>query len=117
MTECTQVSFDFPLVKRRRIEARFSGGDITSDGGLLLLRQADRRLGLLEAVNARLPGPRDGRYVRHDQLTTCMRCAMVTKISTTITSSEATWHYRQRPSRIRCWVELETEEMPWLQAA
>ena len=54
MTEWAQVSFDFPPVKRRRIEARFSGGDITSDGGLLLLRQADRRLGLLEAVNARL---------------------------------------------------------------
>ena len=33
-----------------------------------LIRQADRRLGLLEAVNARLPDPRDGRYVRHDQL-------------------------------------------------
>ena len=34
-----------------------------------MLRQADRRPGLLEAVNARLPDPRDGRYVRHDQLT------------------------------------------------
>jgi len=32
-----------------------------------LLRQADRRLGLLEAVHARLPDPRDGRFVRHDQ--------------------------------------------------
>ena len=68
MTEGTQVSFDFPPVKRRRTDARFSGGDITSDGGLLLLRQADRRLGLLESVNARLPDPRHGRYVRHDQL-------------------------------------------------
>ena len=68
MTECAQVSFDFPPVKRRRIEAGFSGGDITSDGGLLLLRQAGRRLGFLEAVNARFPDPRDGRYVRHDQL-------------------------------------------------
>ena len=37
--------------------------------GMLLLRQADRRLGLLESVNARLPDPRDGRYVRHDQRT------------------------------------------------
>ena len=66
MTKCTQESFDFPPLKRHRIEARFSGGDITSDGGLLLLRQVDRRLGLLEAVNARLPDPRD---VVHDQLT------------------------------------------------
>ncbi len=69
MTKCTQESFDFPPLKRHRIEARFSGGDITSDGGLLLLRQVDRRLGLLEAVDARLPDPRDARYVVHDQLT------------------------------------------------
>ena len=68
MTNCTQGCLIFPPVKRRRVEADFSGGDITSDGGLLLLRQADRRLGLLEAVNARLPDPRDGRYVQHDQL-------------------------------------------------
>ena len=69
MTEGTRVSFDFPPVRRRRIEARFSGGDITSDGGLLLLRQADRRPGLLESINTKLPDPRNGRYVRHDQLT------------------------------------------------
>ena len=68
MTNCTQGCLIFPLVKRRRVEADFSGGDITSDGGLLRLRQADRRLGLLEAVNARLPDPRDGRYVQQDQL-------------------------------------------------
>lgn len=69
MTECTSEGFDFPPLKRRRIEARFSGGDITSDGGLLLLRQADRRLGLLEAVSAKLPDARDPRYVKHDLLT------------------------------------------------
>lgn len=69
MTECTQGCFDFPAVKRRRVEAAFSGGDITSDGGLLLLRQADRRLGLLKAVDAVLPDPRDPRYVQHAQLT------------------------------------------------
>lgn len=69
MTECTQSCFAFPAVKRRQVEADFTGGDITSDGGLLLLRQADRRLGLLRAVDAVLPDPRDGRYVQHDQLT------------------------------------------------
>ena len=54
MTECARGRFSFPLVKRRQVEAEFSGGDITSDGGLLLLRQADKRLGLLEAVNLSL---------------------------------------------------------------
>lgn len=50
MTECTQKSFDFPPVKRRKIEASFDGGDITSDGGVLLLRQVDKQLGLTAAV-------------------------------------------------------------------
>lgn len=50
MTECTQESFDFPAVKRRRVEASFDGGDITSDGGVLLLRQADQKLGLTAAI-------------------------------------------------------------------
>ncbi len=68
MTECTQGWFAFPAVKCRQVEADFSGGDITSDGGLLLLRQADRRLGLLRAVDAVLSDPRDARYVQHAQL-------------------------------------------------
>ena len=45
MTNCTQESFEFPVLKRRIVEANFQGGDITSDGGVLLLQQVDRRLG------------------------------------------------------------------------
>ena len=44
MTNCTQESFEFPVLKRRIVEANFEGGDITSDGGVLLLQQVDRRL-------------------------------------------------------------------------
>ena len=50
MTQCNQNSFEFPRVHRRVVEARFDGGEITSHGGSLLLRQADRYLGLTEAV-------------------------------------------------------------------
>lgn len=60
--------FDLPVLKRRKVQAEFSGGDITSDGGVLLLRQIDRRLGLLKAVDALIPDPRDQRYIEHDQL-------------------------------------------------
>ncbi len=38
MTKCTQESFNFPEVKKRIIEVNFQGGDITSDGGVMLLR-------------------------------------------------------------------------------
>ena len=57
MTECTQESFDFPACKRRRVEVCFEGGDITSDGGVLL-QKADRRLGLSAAVAKALHDPR-----------------------------------------------------------
>lgn len=46
MTECTDQLSLFPAFKSRKIDVRFTGGAITSDGGSLLLRQADRRLGL-----------------------------------------------------------------------
>jgi len=41
---------EFLPLKRRKVEAEFSGGEITSDAGVLLLRQADRQLGLLKQV-------------------------------------------------------------------
>lgn len=50
MTKCYQSSLPFPPVKRRKVEADFSGGDITSNGGIGLLAQVDRQMGLTEAV-------------------------------------------------------------------
>ena len=68
MTDCTQESFEFPAVKRRKVEATFSGGEISSDGGVVLLREADRHLGLLEAASRVLHDPRDSGKVVHSQL-------------------------------------------------
>ena len=42
--QCTQKEFDFDKHFRCRITARFDGGPISSDGGAILLREADRRL-------------------------------------------------------------------------
>ncbi|MCK4579046.1 MAG: transposase [Candidatus Marinimicrobia bacterium] len=50
------------------MQAEFTGGDITSDGGALLLRQIDRRLGLMKAVDAVIPDPRNPDYITHTQL-------------------------------------------------
>ncbi len=50
------------------MEADFAGGEITSNGGALLLRAADRRLGLTAAVARGLVDPRDGARVRHSVL-------------------------------------------------
>ena len=68
MTNCTQNSFDFPPLKRRQVEANFQGGAITSDGGVLLLRQVDQKLGLSEAVARALNDPRRQASCVHDGL-------------------------------------------------
>lgn len=52
MTECTQSSFEFARHFRQRVVADFDGGRLTSDGGSLLLRQTDQRIGLLERFAA-----------------------------------------------------------------
>ena len=66
MPNCTS---DFPLfgrVGRRDLSAEFCGGAITSDAGMLLLRQADRRLGLIDSVASVIPDHRrDPRAAKH----------------------------------------------------
>jgi hypothetical protein len=49
--------------------ADFQGGDLTSDGGLPLLREVDRRIGLLDALSAAIRDPRDPERTEHDQRT------------------------------------------------
>ena len=60
--------FQFPSFDRRKIEASFTGGDVSSDGGVLLLRQADRRLGLVAALDRALPDPRNPHFIVHRQV-------------------------------------------------
>ena len=68
MTNRSREQLDFPGCKGRRVEAEFSGGDVTSDGGVLLLRQADRRLGLTAAAAKLLDDPRRQASCDHDLL-------------------------------------------------
>ena len=58
MTECKQNVFSFTAHFSRRVEAGFTAGQVSSDGGALLLREVERRINLL----GRLAGCfRDGR--------------------------------------------------------
>ncbi len=71
MTKCyqnEQLVFAFPRCQKRVVEASFSGGDVTSNGGVLLLRQAERRLGLLKAVAKALPDARRRNSCAHSLL-------------------------------------------------
>ncbi len=59
---------NFASCKRRHIQADFTGGAITSDGGVLLLRDMDRRLGLNEALSNRFSDTRKRTRIQYDYL-------------------------------------------------
>ena len=65
MTDWTSETIEFPACRKRRVEAAFDGGEVTSNGGALLLRQADRRLGLTAAVAGALIDGRQRGKVKH----------------------------------------------------
>ncbi len=50
MTDDTLLLHDLPTVSRKKVTADFAGGSISSDGGPVLLRGAERWLGLTEAL-------------------------------------------------------------------
>ena len=49
-TQCSAEQMEFHGLGRRRVAGRFDGGRMSSDGGGLLLREADLRLGLTQRL-------------------------------------------------------------------
>ena len=69
MTQCNAEPIRFSSLGRKNVVADFAGGTITSDAGGLLLREADRRLGLTRALADVIPDPREPLLIRHEQRT------------------------------------------------
>jgi len=61
-------SIDFTTCKRRLVQADFTGGDTTCDGGGVILREIDRRLQLTTAIAKRFPDTRRKKQIKHDYL-------------------------------------------------
>jgi hypothetical protein len=68
MAECNPAQLEFATFKSRKVVADFSGGEVSSDGGLLLLREVDRRLGLTRRAAPLLPDDRQAGKVEHSML-------------------------------------------------
>ena len=64
-TQCKPLSFAFQGCQGRRVAAAFDGGAITSNAGVLLLREIDRSAGLLDQVAGCFTDYRDPRLTEH----------------------------------------------------
>jgi hypothetical protein len=65
MSDTTILPFSFPAVGRKKITAAFDGGRLTSDGGVMLLALADRRVGVAEKLSCAFPEWRDRSRIVH----------------------------------------------------
>ena len=65
MTDDTPLPFDLPAVHRKKLTVDFDGGTQSSDAGLLLLREAERKLGVCRRLAAAMPDRRDPDRILH----------------------------------------------------
>ena len=64
MIENSQLELDFPGVRGKKVTMDFNGGVVTSDAGLLL-REAERRIGIIDRISRCIFDNRARRYIDH----------------------------------------------------
>lgn len=65
MEENNRLELEFPSVRGKRMIADFDGGVVTSDAGILFLRQTERIVGVVNRMTACIPDRRHQSYVDH----------------------------------------------------
>ncbi len=67
MTNCTITqNIKFSKLTHKEVEAKFNGGSISSDAGLLLLREVDNQTDLTKRVSNCICDTRHSSYVKHE---------------------------------------------------
>ena len=67
VTKCNQTIFSFASSEKRKVEASFSGGSVSSDGGLIFLQEVERKIGLSKRIAQLLPDHRAAHKILHQQ--------------------------------------------------
>ena len=68
MTDDMLLPFDLTAVQRKKLTIDFDGGNQSSDAGLLLLRQAERKIGVCRRLADAMPDRRDQSRIRHEMI-------------------------------------------------
>lgn len=65
MTDFTPKTFNFAALNGKKVVGSFSGGSVTSDGGLLLLREIDKKFGITNKLSNLIFDCRNPVYIEH----------------------------------------------------
>jgi hypothetical protein len=65
MTQHTQIVLPFARLSGKNLQADFDGGTLSSDGGVLFLREIEAQVGIVSRFAGALHDPRDARYTDH----------------------------------------------------
>lgn len=68
MKDCIKQLFLFKDISNKKIEVDFNGGEVSSDAGLLFLREVESRIGLISKMTNCLQDRRHPGYVKHQFL-------------------------------------------------
>jgi len=61
----SQITLSFASISGRKVKADFDGGATTSDGGVLFLRQAESKIGIIDRIVGALSDRRHQSYIDH----------------------------------------------------
>ena len=65
MTNLPPLPFDLPAVRAKKLTVDFDGGNQSSDAGMLLLRAAEKKVGVIARLAMALPDRRDPARIHH----------------------------------------------------
>ncbi len=68
MSKYSTQLLPFAPIAGKKVQADFDGGELTSDAGVLVLRETEARVGVIAAISAAVHDLRDARYVEHEIL-------------------------------------------------
>jgi len=66
MEENTQLTLQFANISGKKVTADFTGGDVTSDIGVMAMRETANRIGIIEQLAQAIHDDRHQSYVKHE---------------------------------------------------
>ena len=96
------LSFALPSLRAKKITATFDGGNLSSDGGVLLLARIDKQIGLTDSLARALGSPHGGNHALPVRFASARKAAAIHTCTSKVEvgSRETAGRHTQQRDRI-----------------